>query len=234
VILLGDRPDQPNLEAFNPMAQALASAGLAVLTPTLPGAAGYGRKLANGLKDAGDEAEASDLAGLIAELKKIEGIDKHRIAVVGAGHGGALALLLAGERLGAVQAIAVVDPITDWNVEFDNADAARRDWLVKTFGLPAVTFGPYAYRTPATFAGLIDVPLLLIGTEPAPAGRAEQLDLLAADLRDLDVEFEREVASGETEWSIGQRIAAFLSDALRAVVPPADPRIDQALAAEAV
>lgn len=234
VILVGDHPDQPNLEEFNPMAQALASAGLAVLTPTLPGAAGYGRKLANGLKDAIDEAEASDLAGLIAELKKIEGIDKHRIAIVGEGHGGALALLLAGERLDAVQAIAVVDPITDWNVEFDNADAERRAWLVKTFGLPALTFGAYAYRTPATFAGLIEAPLLLIGTESAPAGRGEQLDLLAADLRDLNVEFEREVASGETEWGIGQRIAAFLSDALRAVVPPADPRIDQALAAEAV
>lgn len=234
VVLLNDDPDQPILETFNPMAQALASAGLAVFTPTLPGAAGYGRKLANGLKDASDEAEASDLAGLIAELTKLDGIDKNRVAVVGAGYGGALALLLAGERLGIAQAVAVVDPVTDWNIEFDNTTAERRAWLVKNFGLPAVTFGAYAYRTPATFVGLIEAPLLLIGTEPAPAGRAEQLDLLAADLRDLNVDFEREVASGETEWSIGQRIAAFLADALRSVVAPADPRMEQALAAEAV
>lgn len=234
VIWLGDHPDQPNLEAFNVTAQALAAAGLAVLTPTLPGAAGYGRKISNGLKDAGDESESSDLAGLIAELKKIDGIDKNRIAVVGEGYGGALALLLAGQRLGLVQAVAAVDPVTDWNAEFDNASPERRAWLVKHFGLPATSFAAYAVRTPTTFAGLIDVPLLLIGTDPAPAGRAEQLDLLAADLRDLNVNFERELATGETEWSIGQRVAEFLRESLRAVVPAADPRIDRVLAADAV
>ena len=234
VILLGDRPNQPATAEFAVTAQALAAAGLAVLTPTLPGSAGYGKKIANGLKDAPSEAEANDLAGLIEELKKIEGIDKSRIAIVGEGHGGALALLLAGSRLHSVQAVAVVDPITDWNIEFDNAAAWRRAWLVKNFGLPAVSFGPYAERTPITFAGLIDAPLLLIGTDPAPAGRAEQLDLLAADLRELNVPFEREIATGETAWTIGQRVAAFLREILVAVVPPADPRVDHAMAADAV
>lgn len=234
VVLLNDQPDEPNVAEFNVTAQALAAAGLAVYTPTLAGAMGYGRKISTGLKDAAGEVEASDLAALIAEVKNSDGIDKHRVGVVGLGYGGALALLLAGARIGTVQAIAVVDPVADWNSEFDAADAARRDWLVRNFGLPAISFANYAVRTPSTFAGLIDAPLLLIGTEHAPAGRAEQLDLLAADLRDLNVSFERESATGETAWSIGQRVAIFLRDTLRAVVPPADPRIDHALAAESV
>ena len=234
VILLSDRADRPNLSEFALTAQALAVAGLAVLVPTLPGSTGYGKKITNGLKDAPSEAEVSDLAGLVEHLKKIDGIDKNRIAIVGEGHGGALALLLAGARMGAVQAVAVVDPIADWNTEFDHADAVRRAWLTMNFGLPAVSFGPYAERTPITFAGLIDVPLLLIGTDPAPAGRADQLELLAADLRELNVSFELESATGETPWTIGKRIAAFLRETLVAVVPPADPRVDFALAADAV
>jgi dipeptidyl aminopeptidase/acylaminoacyl peptidase len=234
VILVGDRVDRPSTSAFSVMAQALAATGLAVLAPTLPGSTGYGKKIANGLTDAPPEAEMNDLAGLIDELRKIEGIDKNRIAIVGQGHGGALALLLAGARLGSVQAVAAIDPIADWNTEFDHADGSRRAWLVRNFGLPAVSFGPYAERTPVTFAGLIDVPLLLIGTDPAPAGRADQLELLAADLRELNVTFEQELATGGTPWTVGQRVAGFLRETLIAVVPPADPRVDHALAADAV
>jgi len=234
VILVGDRVDRPSTSAFSVMAQALAATGLAVLAPTLPGSTGYGKKIANALTDAPPEAEMNDLAGLIDELRKIEGIDKNRIAIVGQGHGGALALLLAGARLGSVQAVAAIDPIADWNTEFDHADGSRRAWLVRNFGLPAVSFGPYAERTPVTFAGLIDVPLLLIGTDPAPAGRADQLELLAADLRELNVTFEQELASGGTPWRVGQRVAGFLREPLIAVAPPADPRVDHALAADAV
>ena len=136
--------------------------------------------------------------------------------------------------MGSVQAIAAIDPIADWNAEFDHADASRRAWLVRNFGLPAVSFGPYAERTPITFAGLIDAPLLLIGTDPAPAGRAEQLEMLAADLRDLNVAFEQEIATGETPWTIGLRVAAFLRETLLAVVPPSDPRVDHALSPDAI
>jgi hypothetical protein len=94
--------------------------------------------------------------------------------------------------------------------------------------------GVFAVRTPATFAAVIDVPLLLIGTDRAPAGRAEQLDGLTGLLRELDAPFEQEVTTAEPDYAVGSRAAAFIREALLAYEPPADLRIDNALVPEAV
>ncbi|MGI8475033.1 MAG: S9 family peptidase [Thermomicrobiales bacterium] len=235
VVYLGDDPERPLHAAFDAVAQALAAAGLAVYVPSLPGTPGYGKKIANGLKEtAGTEAEAADLLGILEIIRSAEGVDKHRLAVAGTGHGGALALTLAGSRPGQVQAVAAIDPVADWDTEFDNAGAERRRWLVDNLGVPAASRGAYTLRTPSTFVGVIDAPILLVGTDRAPNRRTEQIDLLTADMRELDMHFEHEVATLETDWETGARVAAFLRRTLAAVVPPADPRMDDALAPEAV
>jgi dipeptidyl aminopeptidase/acylaminoacyl peptidase len=235
VLYLAERPDRRRAAEFDAVAQALAASGLALFAPSLRGTPGYGRKITGALKDqAAGEAEALELLAIHEALSKIEGVDWGRVAVVGSGHGGALALLFAGSRPGRVQAVAAIDPVADWDIEVDAADAEYRDWLTKTFGIRAGNRGVYALRTPSTFAGVIDVPVLIVGTDRAPAGRAQQLDELTADMRDLDVEFEHDVSHGESDWEVGLKVAQFLRRVLSAVESPVDARTEQVLDAAAV
>ncbi|MDQ2683976.1 MAG: prolyl oligopeptidase family serine peptidase, partial [Chloroflexota bacterium] len=187
VIVLRDDPDQARVAEFNLLEQALVAQGLAVYVPTLAGTPGEGRKLHNLLATTIDtEPEMAGLLALVASVGAQDGVDSARIGLVGVGYGGALALVLAGQYEAAVQAVAAVDPICDWHAEFDAASASMRDWIVSNIGLPATNQGRFAVRTPATWAGIIAAPLLLMGTESARTGRAAQLDGLTAVLRDLD------------------------------------------------
>jgi pimeloyl-ACP methyl ester carboxylesterase len=186
----------------------------------------------NGLKErASSEAETSDLLGMIDAIGGIGGIDSKRIAIAGAGRGAALALVLAGSRPGVIKAVAAIDPVCDWNIEFDHADHVERDWLSENLGLPATNQGVYALRTPSTYAGVIDAPLYLLGTETAPAGRAAQLDGLIALLTELERPFTQDVAIGEPVWIAYRRAATFLRESLTANV--ASP-LGEAVTADAV
>ncbi|MGH2533160.1 MAG: S9 family peptidase [Thermomicrobiales bacterium] len=232
VVLLSDRPDATIDARFRGVEQALAAAGLAVHTPILAGMRGRGRTLTNALKEQSGrgEEEVSDLVDVVAKLRDTDGIDTGKIAVAGTGFGATLALLLAGARPGAVQAVVAIDPITDWTVEFDHADDAWLAWLTRMYGLPAVQVGKYALRTPETFAGVIDVPLLLLGTNAAPAHRAAQLDQLAATLGDLDVAYTRESLAVGSDWETGARVAAFLRETFQAMPPTPPPATTEAAA----
>jgi dipeptidyl aminopeptidase/acylaminoacyl peptidase len=236
VVYLGERPETARTAGFDAFAQSLVASGLAVFAPTLPGTPGYGKKITNALKEGTvGEAEVDDLLALHAALEQFEGIDYGRVAVIGRGYGATLALLFAGSRPGHVQAVAAIDPITDWDTEFDNADAGFRAWLGTTYGIPALARGVYALRTPSTFAGVIDAPLLLIGTDDAPVGRADQLEELLSDLADLEVtSFEHETAHGASDWELGQTVASFLRRSLTAAASPVDARVEQALEAAAI
>ena len=218
VVVLRDHPERPRTAALSLLEQALAAEGMTVVVPTIAGTPGYGRKLSGALKAVtGSEAEVLDLVGFVNALSSIADVDTERIAVVGEGHGGTLALLLAGSRPGTVQAVAAIDPICDWNLELDRAGAARRRWLLETYGLPATNGGVYALRTPSTFAGVINVPLMLVGTDRVDADRAAQLDAFTVLLHELDVPFQQDVASTEPSWNTYTRVARFIAEQLRAI-----------------
>jgi pimeloyl-ACP methyl ester carboxylesterase len=152
------------------------------------------------------------LADVIAKFAEHEGVDGENISIVGRGAGGALALLLAGARPGLVKAAVAIDPVADWDVEFDDADDTWRSWHVRHLGLPSVTRAKHSLRSPVTFVGAIDIPLLLIGTDTVSPGRAAQLDALTASMRELNVTFTQDVAVGETPWSTAVHAANFIRD----------------------
>lgn len=191
VVGLGDGPPLRQEATFDPLYQTLALAGMAVYTPNLRGTPGSGRAVADGLRTFADqEVEAADLADIGAALQALPDVMEDRVAIVGRGYGGTLALLAAASRPGHYSAVVAVDPITDWEVEVDAAGEPWRTWLLRQLGLPVQNTRRYNLRTPYTFAallGLLDAPLLLIGTEDAPPGRAAQLEAFAATLAELEV-----------------------------------------------
>ena len=105
----------------------MAATGLAVYQPILPGMYGNGRKISGARKDRADfESEVDDLLLVIDLLRENNGVDGSRIAIVGEGYGGALALVLAGSRPGTVQGVVAIDPIVDWDIALDDATGAER------------------------------------------------------------------------------------------------------------
>jgi dipeptidyl aminopeptidase/acylaminoacyl peptidase len=217
VIVLRARPTEAPVARYDALEQAIAATGMAVYVPTLPGTPGEGRKVTTNLKEREEsEAELMDVLAFVNAIRGIGGIDSRRIGIAGTGYGGALALLLAGSRPGTVKAVAAVDPVTDWNSEFDHADQAMRDWVIRNLGLPATSQDILALRTPTTYAGVIEEPLLLLGTDGAPAGRTAQLDGLTRLLRELDRPFEQDISANEPAWAAMRRVATFLRESLTA------------------
>lgn len=213
VLFLGATPQEANRFEFDSTIQALVQRGFAVIVPTLPGTPGYGKKIVNALKErAGTEAEISDLVDLANWARGLEFVDGSRLYLVGEGYGGALALLLAGARPGAVDGVAVVDPVTDWDDELDQTDDAFASWYLANLGLPSNNRGKSALRTPTTFAGVLDLPVLLVGTSRASLGRAIQLERFAAALDELQVPYARATSEDESTWLTTEKVAGFLSN----------------------
>jgi dipeptidyl aminopeptidase/acylaminoacyl peptidase len=224
VLVLGDAPFESNNASFNPIEQALAAAGFAVFRPTLPGTPGLGKKVTNALRDASAaEVEVLDLLDAVRALRELDSVDERNVALVGAGYGGAQAMVLAGARPGSVEAVVAIDPVTDWDDEFDHGSAEWRSWHVRNFGLPAAARGPHSMRTPATFIGVIESPLLLIGTAKASPGRAAQLEQLLATANELGVNVEHQQAESESTWETADRATAFIRSHLGENLPPEEP-----------
>jgi dipeptidyl aminopeptidase/acylaminoacyl peptidase len=228
VVVLGDKPFERNNATFKPVEQALAAAGFAVFTPTMPGSPGLGKKIANALRDSGAaESDIIDLLDAVKALRDLDGVDERNVALVGEGYGGSLAMLLAGVRPGSVEAVVAIDPVTDWDDEFDQGSTEWRAWHARNFGLPAAGRGRHSLRTPATFAGVIESPLLLIGTAHASKGRAAQLEQLVSTIRELDVAFDHQLAGQESAWATAERAAAFIRGHLGENLPPEEPPTEE-------
>ncbi|HET9661206.1 MAG TPA: alpha/beta fold hydrolase [Thermomicrobiales bacterium] len=211
VLLLGATPHSGHTYGYDSTIQALVQRGFTVIVATLPGTPGYGKKIVNAFKErAGTEAEISDLVDLANWARGLDYVDRERVYLVGEGYGGALALLLPGARPGAVDAVAVIDPVTDWDDELDQADDEFAYWYLTALGLPSTNRGRSALRTPTTFAGVLDLPVLLVGTSRANLGRAVQLERFAAALDELGVPYRRETAENESTWQTAERVATFL------------------------
>ncbi len=226
VILLGGRPDLGPNAGFNPAAQALAATGLAVYQPILPGTHGTGRKISAARSERADiESEVDDLLAVIDLLRENNGVDESRIAIVGEGYGGALALVLAGSRPGTIQGVVAVDPIVDWDIALDDATGAERVWYRENYGLPIAQMGRYALRTPMTFAGVIDAPALLIERTQDQI----HLPLLRSKLDELQRPYWSENAAGESTWAVYARAATFLANAFRDTleVPVVEPEPEE-------
>lgn len=210
VVSAGEGPPHRAEQRPDLVAQALVAAGYPVFNANVRGTPGLGRGILAGLADLADfEAETDDLVAATHALAEAELELPPRRAIMGRGFGGALAITAAGGRPGLFSAVIAIDPVTDWDRQFDLLGAAERTWFQRTFGLPLLEGGRYALRTPSTFVGIVDAPILLITTA---AGGAEGLAPLTEVMAELNVGYEHADLSGRaSDTEIGERIAAFLA-----------------------
>lgn len=191
IVYMPDGPLTTRRGEFQMQEQALASTALTVLAPVIHGASGFGAPVEDDLREfANTELEVSDLAEAGRSLGREAGVAADKLAVVGNGFGGTLALLTAGGRPGVYAAVVAIDPITDWSIELGNCGIPWRNWVTDRFGMPLTDADHYALRSPVTFSAVIDVPVLLVRTPNAPGYRRVQTDLFIQDLEQSGIDFE--------------------------------------------
>ncbi len=212
IVYLPDGPLHTRRGEFLPEEQALASTAMAVLTPVIHGATGFGAAVENDLAELADsEIEIADVIEAGSALGNIADVDERKLAVVGHGYGGTLALLSAGARPGVYSAVAAVDPITDWSIELENADAPWRNWASQQYGMPLTERDRYALRSPETFAAVIDIPLILVSTGVS-ASRRIQLGSFIAYLDEVGVTYELIEADGESIPAVLRKVGRRLAN----------------------
>ena len=186
-----------------------------MLSPVLHGATGFGTAVEDDLADYADtELEATDLAAAGEALAAREDVDGSRLALIGHGYGGGLAIVAAGARPGVYSTVVAIDPVTDWALELDQADRGWRQWVTRQYGLPLTHADRYALRTPETFAGVIGAELILVSTAAATEARRAQLGMFRAFLDEIGVsctlyELDTETVPA-TLYEVGQRLARLL------------------------
>lgn len=212
-VYLPEGPLATRRGAFQAEEQALASAGLTVLSPVLHGAAGFGEAIENDLREFADtELEITDIAEAARALGKEGSVDPAQVALVGHGYGGALALSAAGARPGSFAAVVAIDPIFDWTIELANANLQWRGWVTDRYGMPLTHADVYALRSPATFSAVIDVPTILVRTAGASESRRVQFDLLTQDLDEVGVAYTVIDAPAEPLSATLRRVGKVVSD----------------------
>lgn len=213
IVYLPDGPLATRRGSFQPQEQALASTGLAVLSPVIHGASGFGTAIENDLRDyANTELEVTDIAEAGRALGKEEGINPNQIALLGIGFGGALALSTAGARPGSFAAVVAIDPITDWAIELANAGIHWRNWVTSQFGMPLTHADNFALRTPSTFSAVLHIPVILVRTEGAAESRRVQFQALLDDLDSVGVAYTVVDAPAEPLTATLRRVSQLLAE----------------------
>ena len=213
VVYLPDGPLAARRAEFQREEQALATSGMTVLTPVLHGASGFGVAVEDDLADFGDsELEATDLDAAGVALGAREGIDAAKLALVGHGFGGTLALIAAGSRPGTYLSVVAVDPVTDWVAELDGADRPWRQWVTRQFGLPLTNADRFALRTPETFVGVVDADITLVSTPTASESRKAQLEGFTAWLDQVGIAYTlvelETTTTAAALFEVGKRLAS--------------------------
>lgn len=219
VVAVHDGPAACAGDEWNGLAQYFVEKGYGWLAPDYRGSTGYGRTFeragrgASGLDDVGDCLFAGEF------LAKLDWVDEERIAVVGHGYGGFLALGTLTrdpeQRFAAGVCIAGdCDLFTTWTA----CTRRRRRDIEATMGHPSAYRDAYHAGSPIQRVDAIDVPLLVVHGEDDDVVPFAQSCQLVDELRRHEKAFEyvtyrgegHELADPSTRLHLMERLERFL------------------------
>ncbi len=139
-------------------AQAMASAGMAVLFPMPRGGSGYGVQGFRSIVNAWGEGDYRDIMAGVDHVIR-EGIaDPDRLGVMGASYGGFMTswIVTQTDRFKAASTGASVNDLADAYYLGEGGD-----FMIEYFGLPWDPGSAHAAHSPVTFAANVKTPLLI-------------------------------------------------------------------------
>ncbi len=166
--------------------QVYAGAGYAVVFTNPRGSEGYGedfRRAVIGDWGGGDFADV--MAGLDGALERCHFIDPERLGVMGGSYGGFMASWTVGHN-NRFKAACSERAVNNAHSLFGTSDIGHFFQESQFDALPWDNLGPYAERSPLTYAKDIHTPLLILHSEDdrrCPIEQAEQLFVALKKLR---------------------------------------------------
>ncbi|MDA8061920.1 MAG: S9 family peptidase [Actinomycetota bacterium] len=197
VVLVHGGPESQSERSWNPLSQALVSAGYAVVVPNVRGSTGYGKRYAS-LDDTTKRLDAvRDLAAVHAWVGADHRLDAGRCALWGGSYGGYM--VLAGLAFQPELWAAGVDivGISDLVTFLENTSEYRRAHREREYGSLSTDRAFLEEASPLRRADAIRAPLFVVHgrNDPrVPVGEAEQL---ASRLRGRGVRCELSVYDDE-------------------------------------
>ncbi|MHB2026541.1 MAG: S9 family peptidase [Elusimicrobiota bacterium] len=161
VVFVHGGPDWQIFDEFDPLRQALAEAGIAVIAPNFRGSTGFGVgfERAN-YKDWG----GGDLRDIIKGVEFLAGqrkIDPRRVGIMGGSFGGYMTLFALaknkGEWAAGVDAYGMPDLTLDYNLTKDQF----ADWYKSQIGTPQTDPKIFHDRSAINFVNNLKAPLLI-------------------------------------------------------------------------
>jgi hypothetical protein len=139
VVWVDDDRESVDWFLFEPLAQALAQRGVAVLRLRPRGFGGFGAALLHAADGRRGEVELSDVVTARGALLARAGVDPRRVAILGIGAGGWVAALAAAQPGGDFVAAAAIGTALDSRPRLDATTPApgpARDWWIARWGDP--------------------------------------------------------------------------------------------------
>jgi len=182
VVMIHGGPEGQAFLDFDPMAQALATAGYAVVVPNVRGSTGYGKRYA-ALDDTTRRLDSVRDLAAIHDWITAAGFDADRAALWGGSYGGYM--VLAGLSFQPERWAAGVDivGISDLVTFLENTSEYRREFREREYGSLSRDREFLAAASPLRHADAIRAPLFVIHGRNDPRVPVSEAEQLAGSLR---------------------------------------------------
>ncbi|MFF4397230.1 alpha/beta hydrolase family protein [Streptomyces sp. NPDC001480] len=184
VFLVHGGPADHDRDAYDPMVQSLVGSGFAVARVNYRGSTGYGPSWRAAYTEGVGHTQVADLVRVRAELLR-RGVGREgAVGLCGTSWGGYLVLLALGTHPELWNAGVAVKPVADCATSFRHSTPALQALDTALFGgTPDQVPERYARASPATCAGAVRSPLLIVAARNDAKCPPEQIEVYLAALR---------------------------------------------------
>jgi len=180
-------PEAQHYNRLDMVTQTLVHAGFEVLAPDFRGSLGYGREFR---KASDGDLGGDDLTDVVAGAEYLRNRGRDTVGILGASYGGYMALMGVGAT-DAFDMGASVCGVVNWKTTVEDARQYLGDVVIRKFeGTPAEKPDRYEERSPITYVGDIDVPLLLVQGANDPRVPQSEAEQLVASLSEREIDHE--------------------------------------------